>query len=290
MNKTILIILSAFLLLNSCAYNKYEEDAVDTYLDWSGYWYYQGEESYDSYHRARMLAERAMREDPDNLMAKLIYGYSLLKLRIWDDDNPRKKTAKKVFTDIIAEEKDNYRAHLGLGITNIMLCKKNTGRLRDFQRLLTEIEKLMKMKSDIDKLRKNKDVKDLEDNEIEKKEIQLVKDTNGFITMINLVLNGEIFPYMEYKSLLRRHKNPSLSDIQEALEKRVGDLVDSIDAAMIGYPFNYAVFGEDMNKLKLLIEIAEKYYNIEYTKLLDNAETEFKYCLKLHDKYESTFF
>ena len=295
MNKTILTILSAILLFSSCAYNKYEEDSVDTYLDWSGYWYYQGNESYESYHRARLLAEKAMAEDPDNLMAKLIYGYSLLKLRIWEDDNPRKNTAKKVFKDIIEEEKDNYRAHLGLGITNIKLCKKNTGRLRDFQKLLFELDKLMKIVADIDKIKKNnaKSASDTEnpiDTEINIKELQLVQDTNNYIKMVNLVVDGEIFPYMKYKSLVKKRENPGLSDIQEALEERIAKLVKSIDAAMIDYTFNYAVYIEDMNKLKLLFEIAEKYYKNEYTKQLDEAEVEFKYCLMLHEKYETTYF
>ncbi len=290
MNKTTLIILSAILLLTSCAYNKYEEDTVDTYLDWSGYWYYQGEESYEAYHRARSLAEKAMAEDPDNLMAKLIYGYSLLKLRIWDDDNPRKNTAKKVFEDIIIEEKDNYRAHLGLGITNIKLCKKNSGRLRDFQRLLSEIEKLMKIIAELDELKKNNNAEGSADNEINIKELNLVQETNNFIKLLNLVLDGEIFPYMEYKSLVKKQEKIALSDIEEALNDRIGELVKSIDAAMIDYSFNYPVYTEDMNKLKLLIEIAEKYYNNEYTKQLDEAETEFKFCLMLHDKYKTTYF
>ena len=136
-----IIILTVLLtsFLPSCAYKGDERDDVEIWMDWSGYWYYKGAENANAYSYAKYTAEKAITQDPENLMAKLVYGYCLLKLGECESENPRKQSSKRVFLEILEDEPENYRAQLGLGLTFYRISSKYRKTLRVFERAINSI-------------------------------------------------------------------------------------------------------------------------------------------------------
>ncbi len=269
----------------SCAYvdNDDDRDDIDVFLDWAGFWFYQGTEDTSTYYRAMHLAEKVLAKDLDNINAKLLYAYCLLKIGSWDSDNPRVKTAKKEFLELLDNEPENYRAHLGLGITYFKLSKNYSFLLTIFERAYSAIGNMIEQQEEIEKLKAAKN------KEAAGKEHDLAKMVKSFTDDTRKVVRERVFPYKIYSTILKKEK-PSIADIQEALDRRLTELLNSIYEASRDMPFNHTVFKEDLSKIELLIKMAVDNYREQYLEKLDKSEKEFKICLNLHEKYNRTFF
>lgn len=296
-----------------------DQKDVDTFLEWSNYWYFKGSEDRVAYQRAMLNATKVLEQDPNNVMAKNILGYSLLKLGPWDSENPRIVTARSVFNDLITNYPENYRAHMGLGICYYKLAsaeKDSEGR-PGYGKLLTVFERAMEaaqtQRALVDEARQL----EVGDAARAKKERELFNAHQSFANDLSKLVMRRYFPAELYRELVAQNRGgatdgnsndaglqdrdpnrefelpdiydnvdmtergPTPTEINDALGARLQELIRAQENAIAYVPGDLDTFVANMNRIEVLLDVAIKHYRKGYERFIDVAIASFDDCRAL---------
>lgn len=262
-----------------------KQDHLNMLMEWTNYWYAQGTEDKVAYARAQRLAEKVLEESPDDVMAQNILGYCLLNLGPWDSENTHERTAKKVFASVLAKEPENYRAHLGMGLTYYKLSRVvDRARFDVFGKALEGIQLLKTLTDQIDAAEAGMagDAPTLE--------VDLAGLFAKFSSDMRRFAADDVFPTRLYEALVPQRDRFGTGhvpeqQIRENISKRINSLLDAMHASLRRLPLDTAGLSANLDRLQTLLIIGYDHYRERYIAHLDTALTHFLLCERLHTKY-----